>query len=73
MECSLVDRYQPDDLGTVAAVLTGALTATQPATVRAEDGAHLVDDLQAAFGRNSPDTPSGMKSDVIKPRIWSLT
>jgi catalase len=38
--------------GVVAALVVGILAAIQPATIRAEDGAQLVDDLRAAFGKH---------------------
>lgn len=38
--------------GAVAALVIGTVAAIQPTTVRAEDGAHLVDDLHAAFGKH---------------------
>jgi catalase len=38
--------------GAVAALVIGTLAAIQPTTIRAEDGAHLVDDLHAAFGKH---------------------
>jgi catalase len=37
--------------GVVAALVIGTLAAIQPTTIRAEDGARLVDDLHAAFGK----------------------
>jgi catalase len=36
----------------VAALVIGTLAAIQPTTIRAEDGARLVDDLHAAFGKH---------------------
>ena len=38
--------------GAVAALVIGTLAAIQPTTIRAEDGAHLVDDLHAVFGKH---------------------
>ena len=38
--------------GAVAALVIGTLAAIQPTTIRAEDGAQLVDDFHAAFGKH---------------------
>jgi catalase len=38
--------------GVIAVLVIGTLTAIQPTTIRAEDGAHLVDDFHAAFGKH---------------------
>jgi hypothetical protein len=38
--------------GVVVALVIGALATIQPTTVRAEDGAQLVDDFHAAFGKH---------------------
>jgi catalase len=38
--------------GVIAALLIGTLAAIQPTTIRAEDGARLVDDLRAVFGKH---------------------
>jgi catalase len=38
--------------GAIAALVIGTLAAIQPTTIRAEDGARLVDDLRAVFGKH---------------------
>ncbi len=38
--------------GVVAALIIGTLAAIQPTMIRAEDGAQLVDDFHAAFGKH---------------------
>ena len=36
----------------LAALVAGSLASIQPTTIRAEDGAQLVDDFHAAFGKH---------------------